>query len=212
MGLRTQLGPQHPQRTHRPVLPGKRPPWPLGPPEVGARGEGCARRPPSLRLGGLLTPARAWQDLNARSPTVLSAETSKRTKGLNPHFQVQKPTAKMQASRRRGMSWLTCSCPHRSGRTSSGRPLARPWPQQLSPRPRGLRGGRLLGEGTQLGTAENGVLVLLSATPGPDEHGFVCPTLPWRPRDQPGISAWGSPTRVAAFRPRLTLEWVWEAL
>lgn len=35
-----------------------------------------------------------------------------------------------------------------------------------------------LGEGMQLGTAENGGLVLLSSNAGLDEHGFVCTHTP----------------------------------
>lgn len=54
----------------------------------------------------------------------------------------------------------------------------------------------LLGEGMQMGTAENGVLVLLSSNPGRDEHRFVCTHAPVVTMG-PGISAsgWGSSER-----------------
>lgn len=88
-------------------------------------------------------------------------------------------------------------------------------PQQLSLHPQGpSRDVRLAGEGMQLGTAENGVLVLLTSNPGLDEHSFVCTNTPMVTTG-PGISAWGwgrFRTRVAAFWPPLTLEWVLDAL
>lgn len=60
----------------------------------------------------------------------------------------------------------------------------------------------------QLGTEENGVLVLRSSNPGLDEHRFVRTHTPVATTG-PGISAWGwgrFRTRVAAFWPQLTLE------
>lgn len=89
-----------------------------------------------------------------------------------------------------------------------------PTPQQLSLCPRGppwMSG--FLGEEMQMGTAENGVLVLLSSNPRLDEHSFVCTHTPVVTMG-PGSSAWGwgrFRTRVAAFWPQLTLEWVLDA-
>lgn len=72
---------------------------------------------------------------------------------------------------------------------------------------------RLAGGGDADGAAENGVLVLLSSNPRLDEHSFVCTHTPMVTMG-PGISAWGwgcFRTRVAAFWPQLTLEWVLDA-
>ena len=89
-----------------------------------------------------------------------------------------------------------------------------PEPQQLSLHSPGpSRDVRLTGEGMQLGTAENGVLVLLSLNPGLDEHSFVCTHTPVVTTGLE-ISAWGwgrFRTGVAAFWPLLTLEWVLDA-
>lgn len=55
-----------------------------------------------------------------------------------------------------------------------------PQPQQLGLHPGGppwMSGP--LGEGTQLGTAENGVLVLLSSNPGWMTTALSAPTPPW---------------------------------
>ena len=130
-----------------------------------------------------------------------------------PHFQVQTPAVKMQAAPPEDEE-PTCSCPTAQAEAAPPEaPREFPQPQQLRRRPgggAGLPGCQDGGGGTaQLGTAENGVLVLLSSNPGPDEHCFVCVHTPVVTTG-PGISAWGwgrFRARLAAFWPQLTLEW-----
>lgn len=134
-------GPQYPPRTHRACCGPRKPPRPLGRARGGSRDEGWAAgsgsRVPHV-LWGRHQP-ECHQGLGASLPV-----------------EAQKPGVERQAASRLGS--VTSRPPAAVG-TAQAEPApgGRPRPRQLSPGPRGLR-GRLLGEGTQLGTRRMGSL------------------------------------------------------